>query len=86
MNPACLGDMALDTVVIDGRNGTNEGLTMVEKLMTLEVCVNNKYTTVKLKTIYTPWEPHEFENNNLALDKLLACKCDISGGWNDKLK
>ena len=78
--------MTLDAVVIDGRQGQNEGLIMLEKLMTLEVCVSNKITRVKIRTLYTPWDPIEVESNELALEKLMSCLCDISGGWNEKNK
>jgi hypothetical protein len=82
-NPGCLGDMTLDTVVIDGSKGTNEGLILLVNLMKLEVCVKNKVTTVKVKTLYTPWDPVEVESNAIALDKFSAGLSDVSGAWND---
>lgn len=82
-NPASLYDLTLESVVLDGRKTTNEGLMMLENLLRFEVCRKNKETTVQVETLYTPWDPSQVELP-VALEEELKSDSELSPSWDTK--
>ena len=83
-NRFSLTEAKLETVQIDGTQNEHEGLVMLNRLLSFEVCSQNKQTTVFIDTLYTPWDPDPVLgslSNVEELDRLEACDCDLAGNW-----
>ena len=87
MNTFSLIQAKLDTVKIHAMKSNNEGLILLIKLLTFQVCLENTTTTVFLDTLYTPWDPDlvgAHQSHGEELDRLEACTCDLAGDWDNE--